>query len=54
MDEIITNEKLENLLEEFLKKYPMGDTRDLARFCYEKGFKDGEIDAYFVMSKNVR
>lgn len=54
MDEIITNEKLEKHLERFLKKYPMGDTRDLAKFFYEEGFHAGSTDAYIVMSKKVR
>lgn len=54
MDEIITNEKLENLLERFLNKHPMGDTRDLAKFFYEEGFHAGSTDAYIVMSKKVR
>ena len=54
MDEIITNEKLEKLLERFLKKHPMGDTRDLAKFCYEEGYHAGSTDAYIVMSKKVR
>lgn len=54
MNEIITNEKLEKLLERFLKKHPMGDTRDLAKFFYEEGFHAGNTDAYIVMSKKIR
>lgn len=54
MNEIITNEKLEKLLERFAKKHPKGDTRDLAKFFYEEGFHAGGTDAYIVMSKKIR
>ena len=40
--EELTNTKLDSLMEEFMKENPMGDSRELARFMYEKGWFDAK------------
>jgi hypothetical protein len=47
--EKISSDKLENLLERFIKENPFGDTRDLAEWFYNKGYKEGNDDAYKKM-----
>ena len=37
-------EELETYLEEFMGQYPYGDSRDLAKFFYEKGYLAGQND----------
>lgn len=37
-------DELETYLEEFMGKYPYGDSRDLAKFFYEKGYLAGQSD----------
>lgn len=38
-------DELETYLEEFMGQYPYGDSRDLAKFFYEKGYLAGKNDA---------
>ena len=35
------SEKIEKLMEQFMHKYPYGNSRELATFMYEKGKQDG-------------
>lgn len=35
-------DELETYLEEFMKQYPYGDSRDLAKFFYKKGYLAGQ------------
>lgn len=35
-----TNNGIDSLMEEFMKENPMGDSRELAKFMYEKGWLD--------------
>ena len=37
-------DELETYLEEFMGQYPYGDSRDLAKFFYEKGYLAGQSD----------
>lgn len=37
-------DELETYLEEFMGQYPYGDSRDLAKFFYEKGYLAGQND----------
>ena len=37
-------EELETYLEEFMGQYPYGDSRDLAKFFYKKGYLAGQND----------
>lgn len=37
-------DELETYLEEFMGEYPYGDSRDLAKFFYEKGYLAGQSD----------
>lgn len=40
MNEPVSENTVSDLLEGFLAQQPSGDSRDLARFCYEKGRND--------------
>ena len=42
-------ERLEKLLEQFMHENPYGDTRDLAEWFYNKGYKEGNDDAHKKM-----
>lgn len=53
MDEIITQDRLEKLLEMFIGENPMGDTRDLAKWFFLKGYKEGKNDALRDTSKRI-
>jgi len=35
----ITNERLEDLLEQFMRENPYGDTRELAEFMFNQGWE---------------
>jgi len=35
----ITNERLEDLLEQFMHENPYGDSRELAEFMFNQGFE---------------
>lgn len=41
MEEHISFDLLERLLEQFLHENPYGDTRELANYMYNKGFEAG-------------
>lgn len=38
--DIITNAKIEELLEQFFAEYPCGDSFELSRFMYNHGWAD--------------
>lgn len=42
MNEHITNEDLQALMEQFLHENPYGDSFDLAHFMYNHGYEAGE------------
>lgn len=42
MKKEIESSKLEIMLEDFMRENPMGDSRDLAKYFYEKGYADAE------------
>ena len=42
MKKEIENHKLEIMLEDFMREFPMGDSRDLAKYFYERGYADAE------------
>ena len=39
-------ERIEKLMEQFLRENPYGDSMELATFMYEKGKKDAYEDGY--------
>ena len=41
MEKHIHSSELEALIEEFMHENPMGDTRELAEYMYNKGFENG-------------
>ena len=43
---MIMSEKIEKLMEQFLRQNPDGDSMELATFMYEKGKKDAYEDGY--------
>lgn len=47
--ENISSENLEQMLEQFMHENPYGDTRDLAEWFYNKGYKEGNDDAHKKM-----
>jgi hypothetical protein len=47
--EKISSERLEKMLEQFMHENPYGDTRDLAEWFYNKGYKEGNDDAHKKM-----
>ena len=40
MKKEIESSKLEIMLEDFMREIPMGDSRDLAKYFYERGYDD--------------
>lgn len=36
--------ELEIMLEDFIRENPMGDSRDLAKYFYERGYADATSD----------
>lgn len=40
------SEKIEKLMEQFMRENPDGDSMELATFMYEKGKKDAYEDGY--------
>ena len=42
MHDHITNSDLQDLIEEFMRENPYGDTLDLALYMYNHGFEAGE------------
>lgn len=42
MTKTLENHELEMMLEDFMRENPMGDSRDLAKYFYEKGYADAE------------
>ena len=43
-----TNEKIEELMEQFNNEFPNGDSFDLAKFMFEKGFEKGHNAGYLM------
>lgn len=41
MENHIDNDSIQNLMEEFMHENPYGDSRELAQFMYNQGFKAG-------------
>ncbi|MBR0299466.1 MAG: hypothetical protein IJQ93_04005 [Bacteroidales bacterium] len=41
MENHIDNDSLQNLMEQFMHENPYGDSRELAQFMYNQGFKAG-------------
>lgn len=40
MVKTLENHELETMLEDFMRENPMGDSRDLAKYFYERGYAD--------------
>ena len=43
---MIMSEKIEKLMEQFMRENPDGDSMELATFMYKKGKKDAYEDGY--------
>ncbi len=45
-------ERIEKLMEQFMKENPYGDSMELATFMYERGKVDGYIEGCVGKNKN--